>query len=49
MLLAFVLFGALLSSDLLPTISLLPALALALVVMFVARPLAFAVVLRNAR
>ena len=48
MLLAFVLFGVVLS-DLLPTISLLPAVALALVVIVVARPLAFAVVLRKAR
>lgn len=48
MLLAFVLFGAVLS-DLLPTVPLLPALALAAVVIVVARPVAFAVVLRKAR
>ncbi|HET9224658.1 MAG TPA: cation:proton antiporter [Roseiflexaceae bacterium] len=47
MLLAFVLFGALLST-LLGTIPLLPALLLALVVIVVARPLALALVLQRA-
>jgi NhaP-type Na+/H+ or K+/H+ antiporter len=47
MLLAFVLFGALLST-LLGTVPLLPALALALVVIVVARPLALALVLQRA-
>jgi len=48
MLLAFVLFGVVLS-QLLTTISLVPALALAVVVIAIARPLAFGVVLRHAQ
>ena len=47
MLLAFVLFGALLSS-LTGTIPLVPALLFALVVLFIARPLAIGLVLRRA-
>jgi NhaP-type Na+/H+ or K+/H+ antiporter len=47
MLLAFVLFGAVLST-LLGTVALLPALALAIVVIAIARPLAMGLVLRRA-
>ncbi len=48
MLLSFIFFGALLST-LAGTVPLLPTLLLAVIVIFVARPVAFAIVLRRAR